>query len=198
MGEEGYRCDGAYGQIVVVLPKRDMIIACQCEVNGMQDELDLIKELVNNLYSDDVVLNLEHKINNVYKIEKSNDVPFNNLKIELEGNLFNFDKLSVERNNNKIKLITLGKESITIEAGNGYYIKNDFYATGIKRKLSDIMPSFYEQIVTSCYYNYNDEKLEIVMKNHNTPLIQSIIVDVKNCLITINNKIIKFNILEKS
>lgn len=194
MGTEGYRCDGAYGQVLMVLPERNIIIACQSQVDGMQAQVDLIYELINNLYSDDVVLNIEEEINDVYKIDKSIEVPFDNLSYNLENNCFNFDKLSIEKIDDKVRLILLGKENITIEAGNGYYIKNNFYATGIKRKLSDMMPSYYEETIASCYYKYNDDELEIVMKNHNTPLIQSIVLDFKNNIVTINNKVIKFNI----
>ena len=63
MGKEGFRCDGAYGQVVMVLPEKNIVIACQSDVTGMQAEVDLIYELINNLYSDDNVSNLEDEIN---------------------------------------------------------------------------------------------------------------------------------------
>ena len=193
MGNEGYRCDGAYGQVLMVLPEKNIIIACQSEVNGMQAQVDLIYELINNLYSDDVVLNLEDEINNVYKIEKSKDITFDKLKFELEDNYFNFNELLIEKRNDKVKVTLFGKENIIIEAGNGYHIKNSFYATGLKRKLSDMMPAFYEETIASCYYKYEDDVLEIFMKNHNTPLTQSLVINLKNDLrMIINNKVIKF------
>lgn len=191
MGNEGFRCDGAYGQVLMVLPERDIIIACQSEVNGMQDQVDLIYELVNNLYSDDVIEDIENKINDVYEISKTVEVPFDNLKVELEDNFYGYKELSIEKNEDKLILSFSGKETLALEAGNGYYIKNKFYATGIKRKLSDMMPAFYEEIVCSCYYKYNQNILEVVMKNHNTPLAQSIVIELnEEKKIIINNKVI--------
>ena len=187
MATRGYRCDGAYGQVVMVLPEENIIVACQCEVNSMQAELDLIYELIDNLYSNDVIDDLENKINNVYLIEKTND--FNsNLEFNLESNVLGFDKLVIETNLDKVKLTFAGTQNMTIEAGNGYYIKNDFFINGVKRKLSDIMPSFYEQTMASCCYKYENDILEVIMKNHNTPLLQSIIVDLNNKVVSVNNK----------
>lgn len=193
MGQEGYRCDGAYGQVVMVLPEKDIIIACQSEVNGMQDEVDLIYELIDNLYSNDVVDNLENEINNVYMIDKTNDFSYPNLEFNLEENNLGFNKLLIEKNDDKIKLSLTGNQNMSIEAGNGYYIKNNFFIKGVKRKLSDIMPAFYEEIIASCHYKYDNDVLEVVMKNHNTPLMQSIIVNLNDNIIMINNKNIKIN-----
>lgn len=191
MATRGYRCDGAYGQVVMVLPEENIIIACQSEVNGMQAEVDLIYELIDHLYSTDEVLDLENEINKVYSIDKTNDFPYPNLEFNLEDNSLEFNKLLIQATGDKIKLSLTGNQNISIEAGNGYYIKNDFFVNGVKRKLSDIMPAFYEELITSCYYKYNNDILEVVMKNHNTPLIQSIVVNLKDNIVIINNKVIK-------
>ena len=194
-GEEGYRCDGAFGQLIMVLPKKNMVIACQACVNNMQDEVNLIKDLIRNLYGEDEVLNLEAQINNVYKIEKTNEF-IGDLIIELEANKLDLNSIKISSSSGRVNLHFDGKYSFEISAGNGYYIKNSFYAVGIKRKLSDIMPSFYEESVVSCYYLFQDNRLEIVMKNHNTPLIQSIIIDYDtDCKVMINEKIFGGNLI---
>ena len=85
-----------------------------------------------------------------------------------------------------------GKNGFTINSGNGYYIKNSFWVTGLKAKISGMMPDMYEESIFSSYYIYNDNSLELVMKNHNTPLLQSIIIEFngEDCVIKVNNRIL--------
>ena len=50
---EGFRGDGAFGQLCVVLPERDMVVAVQTELGDMQREIDRIMELVPRLFEED-------------------------------------------------------------------------------------------------------------------------------------------------
>ncbi|HIW53953.1 MAG TPA: beta-lactamase family protein [Candidatus Ruthenibacterium merdigallinarum] len=47
---EGYRCDGAFGQLCVILPQRDLSLAMVAESVNMSDELDVVWELLDHLY----------------------------------------------------------------------------------------------------------------------------------------------------
>lgn len=195
-GEEGFRCDGAFGQLILVYPDRNMVVVCQACVNNMQDEINLIKELINNLYGDFSVEQLETKINDVYKIEPTLMPDFEELEIELEPNKLNIDSLCVFVDKEKMKLQFKGDNHFEFLAGNGKYLESKFYAVGVKRKLSDIMPSFYEESVVSSYYLYENNKLEIILKNHNTPLYQSIVLEFKEdkCNLYINEKVLSGNV----
>lgn len=46
---EGYRGDGAYGQLCVILPKRDMVIAMFAECADMQTEMNILFDFVDNV-----------------------------------------------------------------------------------------------------------------------------------------------------
>ena len=46
---EGFRGDGAFGQLMVVLPARALVLAVQARVPSMQDEMDMLMELVTHL-----------------------------------------------------------------------------------------------------------------------------------------------------
>lgn len=192
MGQEGYRCDGAYGQLIIVLPDRDMVIAVQAKVDNMQKEVDLVMELVNQLFEANEVEDLENKINDVYKIENTNDFK-QELSFNLNTNILNLGELLVHGNGKSVVLEFKGKSNFRIEAGNGYYIKNSFWATGVKAKISGMMPFMYEESVCSCYYKYENDILEVVMKNHNTPLLQSVIIDFNEKNISINGFNINFD-----
>lgn len=192
MSRGGFRCDGAYGQLCLVYPERKLVIAVQAYVEDMQKEVDLVNELMNDLYSDDVVENIENEINNVYKVEKTNEIDFDKINLCLEHNKLDITHVIIEKKNDKIELKFVGENSFVIEAGNGYYIKNIFDAKGIKRKLSQLMPAVYEQSIASCYYKYESNKLEIILINHNTPLWQSFVFDFENKNAFINEHNIKF------
>ena len=93
MGQVGYRCDGAYGQLIIVLPESEMVVAVQACVNNMQEEVNLVMELVNNLYGEQGVDNLEEAINNVYEIESTNY--FDKIvSYKLEKNSFNAESMN--------------------------------------------------------------------------------------------------------
>ncbi|MBR4467192.1 MAG: serine hydrolase, partial [Clostridia bacterium] len=50
---EGFRGDGAYGQLMFVLPKTGIIIAVQARVLSMQKEVDNLYDLAAHLFDDD-------------------------------------------------------------------------------------------------------------------------------------------------
>ena len=50
-----------------------------------------------------------------------------------------------------------------------------------------MMPFMYEESIVSSYYKYEQNTLDIVMKNRNTPLIQNIVIDVDRKVVNINN-----------
>lgn len=49
--EEGFRGDGAFGQLCVVLPKRELVVAVMAESTDMAAELDILWELLRGLHS---------------------------------------------------------------------------------------------------------------------------------------------------
>ena len=115
-----------------------------------------------------------------------------NVSYKLDSNSFNVDGVNIECNDNSVKVEFTGKNGFTINSGNGYYIKNSFWVTGLKAKISGMMPDMYEESIFSSYYIYNDNSLELVMKNHNTPLLQSVIIEFndEDCVIKVNNRVL--------
>lgn len=189
MSQDGFRADGAYGQLCMVIPEKNMVVAVQANVNNMQKEMDLVRELIDNLYGEAKIENIEQCINDVYSITKSNPLPFDKKEICLESNVLGINNIIIEQIKDKISLTFKGKDYFVIEAGNGYYIKSRFFATGIKVK-HGMMPPFKEESIVSSHFIYDDNKLEVISKNHNTPLLQSFIFEFNGdeCNMVINNK----------
>jgi len=55
---EGFRGDGAFGQLCVVLPQHNMVFALQTELGDMQREMDQVMELAGHLFDPDDEQNL--------------------------------------------------------------------------------------------------------------------------------------------
>ena len=186
MGQEGFRCDGAFGQLIICLPDRQMVIAVQSHVYTMQEEVDFVMEFVNKLYETSVVEDLENKINEIYKIEKT--TPFEQeCKFIVEPNILKIDEIHIIPNVNSITIEFNGDNAFKLEAGNGEYCESRFWASSVKKKLDGMMPFMYEESIVSSYYKYEQNTLDIVMKNRNTPLIQNIVIDVDRKVVNINN-----------
>ena len=62
---DGFRADGAFGQLSLVIPEKNMVFAVQARVHNMQKEIDLIRELIENLYDDIKLDNIETLINDL-------------------------------------------------------------------------------------------------------------------------------------
>lgn len=60
----GFRGDGAYGQLLLVLPEEDTVFALQAEAGGMQTEVDRIYELLDSVEGRDISMQkeLEHAV----------------------------------------------------------------------------------------------------------------------------------------
>ena len=192
MSVDGYRADGAFGQLCMVMPSKNMVIAVQAHVNNMQKEMDLVRELVDNLYGETKVENIEHLINEVYKIDKTENLSYTTRSIKVSENEFGVNDIHIHSNKDSIKIVFGDK--FEIEAGNGHYLKSKFLAVGVKVK-HGMMPSFLEESILSSYYINEGDKLIIVSKNHNTPLKQEFVfefdVNSDDCNVTINNKVLK-------
>ena len=189
--KEGYRADGACGQFVLVFPKRNMSVCVFACVDSMQDEIDLVYDLIDDLFGVDEVSDLEDKINDLYKIEKGKCY-LNDHFIKLDKNDLGLDGINITSHDDYLKIDFTGDNSFSINVGLGYYLKNKFKAFGIKKKL-DIMPAFYEESIVSCCYVYDGKKIRVIMKNHNTPLFQEIVfecVDNFKWIVTINNNVL--------
>ena len=197
-GLDGFRADGAFGQLSMVIPKKNIVIAVQANVNSMQKEIDLIRELVSNLYADCDVEDIESKINDVYKIEVSKALNFEKQEMICESNRLGINNISISNLGDKLSVVFTGTNSFTIEAGNGYYIKSKFMATGIKNK-HNMMPPFIEESIISSHYVYDGNKLTIYSKNHNTPLPQEFIFEYQNddCKVIVNNVVITAKICNR-
>ncbi len=67
---EGYRGDGAVGQLMIVLPNKNMVVAVQALTNDMQKEMDFVLKLVNEMNCESSDIDVSDNVDSYYPIRK--------------------------------------------------------------------------------------------------------------------------------
>ena len=135
---DGYRGDGAFGQLGMVLPDHNAVIAVQAVVSDMQTEVDGVMELLESFDSTDkeepedyafspcekVAL---HEADMIYRLDKNNP---------------GFGTAHLVSGENGVSLSFSDAEGniVTINAGNGCWLESSFVAKNMTTFLTDLMP----------------------------------------------------------
>lgn len=140
---EGFRGDGAFGQLCLILPERNMVVAVQSELNDFQTLMDRVMEFVEHLYDkDDEKTVILHKYSAVGGAQRTSG---------LENTVWNFDKnpigwttlrLSYHSDDDSMHaIVSDGCDQYDICAGNGEWKENTVIARRLKPKLVSVMPA---------------------------------------------------------
>lgn len=120
---EGYRGDGAFGQLMVVLPKKNIVVAVQALSNDMQKEMDFVLKLLNNIFDEnDEKTIVSEKINSYYPIKKCDET----IAKKYCGTYIS------EKNNSGITLVdvTLKNKNVVFSFSNGTKLQNMYFGIG--------------------------------------------------------------------
>lgn len=166
--KEGYRGDGAFGQLCMVLPERDMAVAVMANCVNMQMEIDGVLDLIDGKLSADENENLG--FDTLGKSEKK-DYPFLNKKIPLNDNCIGFESVAIEYQNDNLAIRFFdGKNEQVILAGNGEYVKSSYTAKWKKPKLLGMMRADFEETInTSACYKATADGLELFVRVLSSP-----------------------------
>ena len=169
---EGFRGDGAFGQLCIVLPERNMVVAVQAELGDMQAEIDAVMELVYHLYDNDepeplilpdytpaeskqLLSGLEGKY---YKLEKN--------PMGWSGVYFIYDSSEAAVS----AVFSNGTDQYTVKAGSGRLIESYINVKNLTPKLLGLMSA--EDVETNrlaSSYRAEEGKLIINSRVLNTP-----------------------------
>lgn len=134
---EGYRGDGAFGQLMVVFPERDMVVAVQGMLGDMWGEMESVYDLIDNLYNEDS----EELILPEYEPRGSSDITsgMENVFYRLDPNPTDMTGMYITRTADTISIhLTDGANCETITAGNGYWSDSTVFVPVLKPN----MPAF--------------------------------------------------------
>ena len=158
----GYRGDGAFGQLCMVFPKEERVVAIMANCEDMQKEIDGVLELLKENFDKAEV---PDEFPTLRKCDKK-DYPFMNEKVSLAENPMEFESvfLGYEGDNLAIKFSD-GKNEQIILAGNEEYVRSSYRAKWRKPKLVGMMRADFEETInTAACFGANDEGLEIFVR----------------------------------
>ena len=178
---DGYRGDGAFGQLCMILPKYDAVVAVMANcMNSMQLEVDGVVELVENLHGDGG--NIENL--GFAAIEKCDvpNFPFLNKTFRLDSNDIGFEKVSVKYKNDALSLVFYdGKAEQVILAGNGEYCESSYNAKWRMPKILGLMRTDYvEQIKCASCFTAKEDGIDVFVRFLNSPNAETIKITCEN------------------
>lgn len=128
----GYRGDGAYGQLLVLLPDRDMFVAVQAFCNDMQREVDGVFELLEKMEG----RAREGKVHSFPPLSGGGELPEIDRVYRLEENPMNFGSLWLKAGGDSVQLSFDDGHSIqTVRAKAGDWTVNQCYMRHVQPTL---------------------------------------------------------------
>ena len=181
-GREGYRGDGAFGQLCMVFPASDTVVTVLGEVGNMPLEVELIYKLLDTMYGESSdPTELEALTKTAYAAKKSRD--------------FNNDvSFTVAENPAQVKGLRLFGEKLLhvvldteygmkeFVCGNGQYILNHYNIMNLVPSITFLDPAVNSVERLSVYAAYEiaqDGKILITLRHYNTCHVQHWTVDTK-------------------
>jgi len=174
---EGYRGDGASGQLMIVCPERNITIAVQGLVPNMQEEMDLLWEFMNHLFDPDKEEAL--KLPDYTPAENASAaVPGENEWYRLDSNIWGWTSLHLTREEDLLTLdFSNGKELIRFTAGAGKYAFSEYTAAWRKPKITTLMDAHIpETMRTAAYYTLENGVCRIISRCLSDPHTEQITV----------------------
>lgn len=166
----GYRGDGAFGQLGLVLPQYNAVAVVQAVVGDMQTEVDAVIDLIKELDapSDEEADDYSFPAN-----EKLCDLPKVDLIYKLDENVQGFGTahLIINEEGASISFSDKDKHIITLNAGNGCWRESSFRAKNMCPVITELMPTdIPESIRSVACISRDDSKLVFNLRYLTTPL----------------------------
>lgn len=183
---DGFRGDGACGQLCFVMSKTNTIICVQCECkSNMQLEVDGVYDLAEHIYDNDRISEKEFQesIDNIYSYEKCmiSDFAGFGKKYRLSKNPHDISYVDFLNSNDNIQINLTGKGlTQVISSGNGEYISNTLYLKSFKPTLNGLIPARLEEcIIACCTTECSETKLVLEVRYKNAPQSKQMIFTIE-------------------
>lgn len=161
---DGYRGDGARGQLMLILPQHDFVVAVQGLVGNMQTEIDLVMELVEHLLDGD---DEEELCLPDYTPAQPGDGAFPTGWYHTEENVFGWKTLHLYRDGGTLIMdASDGRSTSRFRAGAGEYAISAYTAPWRKPKLLSLMDAHVPETIRSAsYYEVQDGVCRITSRH---------------------------------
>lgn len=163
---DGYRGDGACGQLCMILPKYDAVVAVQAIGPDMQKEIDIIFELLEELHNGSE----ESETFEFKPMQICENVSVLNKSYLLDSNAQGFKtaKLTIEKDSLAL-VFSDGYAMQKICAGNGEWKYSSFTAASMTPLLYNLMPTGSENIKAAACFTVQDGKIRMLVRYLTNP-----------------------------
>ena len=170
---EGFRGDGAFGQLCVVLPERDMVFALQTELGNMQAEMDWLMALAEHIHDGDEAQVPVLLPDYTPARSAQRTTGLENVWYKLDDNTMDFTGLTMSYDpaaDEMRAVFSNGVDQYAICAGNGFYAESTVYTATLKPKLVGLMHTdIPERCRMAAAYEAQDGKLLLRVRFLNCP-----------------------------
>lgn len=178
---EGFRADGAFGQLCIILPQRNSVIAVRAQVSDMQKEIDCVFDLADKLSLKSDEKKAEEKSGNGVKEEKVYKLEENPLKITLMYFSKENDKITWNFSN--------GEKWQAVTAKKGCYTENEFDISALTPSLYSIDSSLrIKHVKCAAHVAEEDNKIRFILKYLDNPHTDIIEFEINENTVEINLK----------
>ncbi len=171
----GYRGDGAVGQLMIVFPDKDMLVAVQGLVPNMQKEFTRLEELTDHLFDEDDGMG-EALPDYTPPMSKEIAVAGENGWYRAEPNVFGWTMLHLYREDDVLTLdASDGRQTVRICAGAGKYVYSEYTSAWRKPKLLSLMDAHMpEKIRTASFYTVENGVCTVISRHLCDPHTETI------------------------
>ncbi|MBO5767328.1 MAG: beta-lactamase family protein [Clostridia bacterium] len=178
---EGYRGDGAFGQLCMILPSIDTVVTVMGEVGNMALEVELVYKLLDTMYGEETdSASLSEYLETSY-MTKKNESGFNNdVSFTVAENRTDIEKLRIFGENLLHVEMTAPYGKKEFVCGNGEYILNHYCAKNITPSITFLDPAVdtvERHSVFAAYEILEDGRILITLRHKNTCHVQRWYVD---------------------
>ncbi|MCI8542862.1 serine hydrolase domain-containing protein [Acetatifactor aquisgranensis] len=166
----GYRGDGAFGQLLVILPERDLFVAVQALVSDMQKEMDGVFNLLESM--DGAVG--AGKVHSFAPLPGGGALPEIDRSYRLEANGMNFGSLWIKSGGDSVQLAFDDGQSIqTVRAKTGCWTRNQCDMRHVQPALGGHLPGeLRERLIMAVSCMEEAGKIVLLVRFRTSPHMQ--------------------------
>ena len=175
---DGFRGDGAFGQLCMVFPKYDAVVAVQAIGPSMQDEINIIYDLMEHLDGEEGVA--ETFAFAPYETQE-NVTPFHKI-YKLSENCAGFRTADLLVTEEMVQLSFSDGGSVqTIRAGNGEWLLSEFHAKHMIPLLNDLMTTEYVELIrTAACFQVKEGEIVLCVRYLTNPHTEYFTITTEN------------------
>lgn len=173
--EGGFRGDGAFGQLCVILPEEDTVFALQAEAGNMQIEMDRIYTLLKSIGEEDLSAEaaLLAEVETHYQTKKAS--PVEEKAVAFAPNEAGLLSASLKTEGDVLRIRFETEYGVqTILAGNGCWVDCAPMLRYCNPSINTLDPHFglIEQFSLRCAYETEGDTVRVICKHPDTPHTQ--------------------------